>query len=160
MLYLDYARKAGEWTPNEHGGNEDLEAINFIKKLDESVYAAHPVMLTIAEESTAWPIVTRPIHLGGLGFGMKWNMGWRHDTLAYFSTVSIYRKFNHNQFTVSIWYVFSENFLLVLSHDEVVYGKGSLLRKMPGEEWRKFGASLYRITPLRDCKMTITRLAH
>ncbi len=138
ILYLDYARKEGEWIPNRFGGNENLEAINFIKQFNEAVYTAHPDIQTVAEESTAWPMVSRPPYIGGLGFGMKWNMGWMHDTLKYFSLDPVYRKFHHNELTFSIWYAFFENFVLPLSHDEVVYGKGSLIGRMPGDEWRKF----------------------
>jgi len=136
MLYLDYARKEGEWIPNMYGGNENLEAVSFLKRLNEAVYSAHPDVQTIAEESTSWPMVSRPVHLGGLGFGMKWNMGWMHDTLKYFSNEPVHRKYHHNQLTFSIWYAFFENFVLPLSHDEVVHGKGALIGKMPGDEWQ------------------------
>ncbi|MEM5786406.1 MAG: 1,4-alpha-glucan branching protein GlgB [Syntrophobacteraceae bacterium] len=138
MLYLDYARKEGEWIPNIHGGKENLEAIEFIKKFNQAVYQEYPDVQTIAEESTSWPMVSRPAYIGGLGFGMKWNMGWMHDTLDYFSTDPVYRKFHQNQLTFNIWYAFFENFVLPLSHDEVVYGKGSIIRKMPGDDWQKF----------------------
>jgi 1,4-alpha-glucan branching enzyme len=138
MLYLDYARKEGEWMPNKYGGKEDLDAISFLKRFNEAVYIAHPDVQTIAEESTAWPMVSRPTHVGGLGFGMKWNMGWMHDTLKYFSQDPIHRKYHHNQLTFSIWYAFTENFVLPLSHDEVVHGKGALVGKMPGDEWQRY----------------------
>ena len=138
MLYLDYARKDGEWIPNEYGGRENLQAISFLKRLNEAVYEGFPDVQTIAEESTAWPMVSRPTYVGGLGFGMKWNMGWMHDTLDYISKDPVHRKYHHNQLSFSIWYAFTENFVLPLSHDEVVHGKGSLMGKMPGDEWRKF----------------------
>ncbi|MFB3923064.1 MAG: 1,4-alpha-glucan branching protein GlgB [Terriglobia bacterium] len=138
MLYLDYSRKAGEWIPNRYGGNEDLEAIDFIKRFNELVHREHPGVLTIAEESTAWPGVSRPTYLGGLGFSLKWNMGWMHDMLLYFSKDPIHRKFHHNNLTFSLLYAFTENFVLVLSHDEVVHGKHSLLSKMPGNTWQQF----------------------
>ena len=138
MLYLDYAREAGEWVPNRYGGRENLDAIEFLRFLNESVYHDFPDVQTIAEESTAWPQVSRPVYLGGLGFGMKWNMGWMHDTLFYFSREPVYRKYHQDQLTFSIWYAFTENFMLALSHDEVVHGKGSLMEKMPGDDWQKF----------------------
>ncbi|MDH4346990.1 MAG: 1,4-alpha-glucan branching protein GlgB, partial [Thermoleophilia bacterium] len=138
MLYLDYSRSQGEWVPNVLGGNEDLEAIAFLKQLNESAYAAEPGVIMAAEESTAFPGVSRPTDVGGLGFGFKWNMGWMHDTLAYFARDPIHRRFHHQELTFSLVYAFSENFVLPLSHDEVVHGKGSLLQKMPGDRWQRF----------------------
>jgi len=138
MLYLDYARKEGEWIPNRYGGKENLDAILFLRTLNESVYRDHPDVQVFAEESTSWPMVSRPVYVGGLGFGLKWNMGWMHDTLDYLRHDPIHRKFHHDRLTFSIWYAFSENFVLPLSHDEVVHGKGSLIGKMPGDSWRQF----------------------
>ena len=137
MLYLDYSRKPGEWIPNEFGGRENLGAISFLRELNQHVYREHPDAQTIAEESTAWPMVSRPTYVGGLGFGMKWDMGWMHDTLHYMAKDSVYRKFEHNCLTFRAMYANTENFVLALSHDEVVYGKGSLWGKMAGDEWQK-----------------------
>ncbi len=138
MLYLDYSRKAGQWEPNKYGGRENLEAIDFLRELNTLTHGRHPGTLTIAEESTAWPQVTRPTWVGGLGFSLKWNMGWMHDTLSYFAQEPIYRKYHHDQLTFGLIYAFSENFLLPFSHDEVVHGKHALLAKMPGDEWQRF----------------------
>src|SRR5689334_14356520 len=138
MLYLDYARKDGEWIPNQYGGRENIEAINFLRRMNEEVYQNYPTAETIAEESTAWPMVSRPTYVGGLGFGLKWDMGWMHDTLEYMSKDPIYRRYEHNKLTFRMIYAFHENFVLPLSHDEVVYGKGSLIGKMPGDDWQKF----------------------
>jgi 1,4-alpha-glucan branching enzyme len=138
MLYLDYARESGEWIPNRYGGRENIEAIEFLKQLNGAIYEGFPDVQTIAEESTAWPMVSRPVYTGGLGFGLKWDMGWMHDTLAYFSQDPIHRKYHHDKLTFRMIYAFQENFVLPLSHDEVVYGKGSLLGKMPGDEWQRF----------------------
>ena len=138
MLYLDYSRKPGEWLPNEQGGREDLAAIAFLRRLNEEVYRRYPDVQTIAEESTAWPMVSRPTSMGGLGFGLKWDMGWMHDTLVYMSKGPIHRKHHHDKLTFRMLYAAHENFVLPLSHDEVVHGKGSLLGKMPGDDWQKF----------------------
>ena len=138
MLYLNYGRKEGEWIANERGGQENLEAITFLRRFNEEVYKHHPDVQTMAEESTAWPMVSRPVYLGGLGFGMKWDMGWMHDTLEYMTIDPIHRKYHHNNLTFRMKYAFSENFVMPLSHDEVVYGKSSLLGKMPGDDWQKF----------------------
>jgi 1,4-alpha-glucan branching enzyme len=138
MLYLDYSRRQGEWIPNQFGGRENLEAIDFLRQFNTQAYKEHPDIQTVAEESTAWPMVSRPIYVGGLGFGMKWDMGWMHDTLLYFSQDPIHRKYHHNQLTFRMLYGFTENFVLPLSHDEVVHGKGSILGKMPGDEWQRF----------------------
>ena len=138
MLYRDYSRKEGEWLPNEHGGRENLEAIAFLRRLNEEVYRAHADVQTFAEESTAWPMVSRPTYVGGLGFGLKWDMGWMHDTLAYMAHDPIHRRYHHNEITFRMIYAFHENFVLPLSHDEVVHGKGSLLGKMPGNDEEKF----------------------
>jgi 1,4-alpha-glucan branching enzyme len=138
MLYLDYSRKEGEWTPNAYGGRENLEAIAFLRRLNERVYAEYPNAVTFAEESTAWPMVSRPTYLGGLGFGYKWDMGWMHDTLHYLGLDPVFRKYHHDRITFRMLYAFRENYVLPLSHDEVVHGKRSLLSKMPGDDWQKF----------------------
>ncbi|CAG1018799.1 partial 1,4-alpha-glucan branching enzyme, partial [Burkholderiaceae bacterium] len=138
MLYLDYARQAGEWIPNREGGKENLEAIEFLRRMNEAVYRDHPDTMTVAEESTAWPMVSRPTTMGGLGFGMKWNMGWMHDTLAFMKEDPVHRKYHLDKLTFSLVYAFNENFVLPLSHDEVVYGKGSLIGRMPGDAWQQF----------------------
>ena len=145
MLYLDYSREEGEWVPNEFGGNEDMDAVGFLKEYNEVIHGREPGVISAAEESTAWPGVSRPTYLGGLGFGFKWNMGWMHDTLAYFQHDPIYRRYHHHELTFSLVYAFTENFILPLSHDEVVHGKGSLLSKMPGDRWQKLAnlRSLY-----------------
>lgn len=137
MLYHDFSRKEGEWIPNRYGGRENLEAIDFLRRLNESVYREHPHAETIAEDSTAWPMVTRPVYLGGLGFGLKWDMGWMHDTLAYFALDPIHRRYHHQKITFRMMYAFSENYVLPISHDEVVHGKGSLINKMAGDAWQK-----------------------
>jgi len=138
MLYLDYSRKKGEWVPNEFGGRENLDAISLLRRFNEEVYRNYPDTQTIAEESTDWPMVSRPTYVGGLGFGMKWDMGWMHDTLEYFARDPVYRKYHHDRLTFRMLYAFSENFVLSLSHDEVVHGKSSLIGKMPGDDWQKF----------------------
>lgn len=138
MLYLDYSRKAGEWIPNEHGGRENLEAVKFLQEMNKAVYGQHPGVVTIAEESTSWPKVSQPVHEGGLGFGFKWNMGFMHDTLKYMALEPVHRKYHHGEITFGLVYAFSENFVLPLSHDEVVHGKGTILGKMSGDDWQKF----------------------
>jgi 1,4-alpha-glucan branching enzyme len=138
MLYLDYSREHGEWIPNQYGGRENIDAISFLRQFNETVYQDYPSAQTIAEESTAWPGVSRPTYLGGLGFGMKWDMGWMHDTLEFFKKEPVHRKFHQDQLTFRAIYAFHENFVLSLSHDEVVHGKGSLLDRMPGDGWQKF----------------------
>jgi 1,4-alpha-glucan branching enzyme len=138
MLYLDYGRQQGEWIPNRYGGRENLDAIDFLRFLNETLYRDFPEIQTIAEESTAWPQVSRPNYVGGLGFGMKWNMGWMHDTLGYFKRDAVYRKHHHDELTFSLWYAFHENFVLPISHDEVVHGKGSVIGRMPGDAWQQF----------------------
>jgi 1,4-alpha-glucan branching enzyme len=138
MIYLDYARKEGQWIPNIYGGKENLEGLAFLRRVNEQVYGAYPDVMMIAEESTAWPMVSRPVHLGGLGFGFKWNMGWMHDMLDYMSKDPVYRIYHHNRITFSLLYAFHENFVLPFSHDEVVYGKRSMIGKMPGDDWQKF----------------------
>jgi 1,4-alpha-glucan branching enzyme len=138
MLYLDYSRKADDWIPNRFGGRENLEAIDFLRRTNEALFGRGDGATTIAEESTAWPSVSRPTYLGGLGFGFKWNMGWMHDTLLYMSKEPVHRRFHHNQLTFGLIYAFSENFVLPLSHDEVVHGKRSILGRMPGDEWQRF----------------------
>jgi 1,4-alpha-glucan branching enzyme len=138
MLYLDYSRQDGEWIPNKYGGNENLEAIDFMKRLNTEIYQNYPGAHTTAEESTSWPMVSRPTYIGGLGFGYKWDMGWMHDTLSYIQKDPIYRIYHHNQLTFRMLYAWNENFVLPLSHDEVVHGKGSLLGKMPGDDWQQF----------------------
>jgi 1,4-alpha-glucan branching enzyme len=138
MLYLDYSRKEGEWIPNKHGGRENLDAIGFLRRLNAVCYETCAGIQTFAEESTAWPMVSRPAYVGGLGFGFKWDMGWMHDTLKYFSRDPIHRRYHHHELTFRMIYAFGENFVLPLSHDEVVHGKGSILGKMPGDRWQKF----------------------
>ncbi len=138
MLYLDYSRREGQWIPNQYGGRENLDAISFLRRMNEDVYRAHPDTQTVAEESTSWPMVSRPVYVGGLGFGFKWDMGWMHDTLQYMTQDPLFRKYHHHELTFRMIYAFNENFVLPLSHDEVVYGKGSLIGKMPGDNWQKF----------------------
>ncbi|MGH7444718.1 MAG: 1,4-alpha-glucan branching enzyme, partial [Longimicrobiales bacterium] len=138
MLYLDYSRKHGEWIPNPYGGRENLDAIEFLRRLNADVYGSFPDTQTTAEESTAWPMVSRPVYVGGLGFGMKWDMGWMHDTLEYMRHDPVHRQYHHGELTFRMVYAFNENFVLPLSHDEVVHGKGSLLERMPGDDWQRF----------------------
>jgi 1,4-alpha-glucan branching enzyme len=138
MLYLDYSREEGEWIPNEYGGRENLPAMQFLRRMNETVFERFPDVQTYAEESTAWPMVSRPVYVGGLGFGFKWDMGWMHDTLQYFARDPIHRRYHHNELTFRGVYAWSENYVLSLSHDEVVYGKGSMLGKMPGDDWQQF----------------------
>src|SRR5690606_5475206 len=138
MLYLDYSRKEGEWIPNPFGGRENLDAIEFLRRLNSDVYGSHPDVQTYAEESTAWPMVSRPVYVGGLGFGMKWDMGWMHDTLEYMRHDPVHRRYHHGELTFRMMYAFNENFVLPLAHDEVVHGKGSLLDRMPGDDWQRF----------------------
>jgi 1,4-alpha-glucan branching enzyme len=137
MLYLDYSRKQGEWMPNRYGGKENIESIDFLRRLNSEAYGQHPGIQMIAEESTAWPMVSRPTYLGGLGFGLKWDMGWMHDTLDYMSKDPVHRSYHHYRLTFRMLYAFTENFVLALSHDEVVHMKGSLISKMPGDDWQK-----------------------
>jgi 1,4-alpha-glucan branching enzyme len=150
MLYLDYSRKPGEWVPNVYGGNENLGAIAFLRRFNEEVYRNHPDVQTIAEESTAWPMVSRPVYLGGLGFGLKWDMGWMHDTLQYLGRDPVHRPYHHNEITFRAVYQFTENYVLPLSHDEVVHGKGSLVNKMPGDDWQR----LANLRILFGCQFT------
>ena len=138
MLYLDYSREPGDWVPNEQGGNENLEAIRFLRQMNITIHSEVPGAATVAEESTAWPGVSAPVERGGLGFRYKWNMGWMHDTLEYMKTDPVFRRYHQDQMTFALIYAFSENFILPLSHDEVVHGKGSLLSRMPGDRWQKF----------------------
>ena len=152
MLYLDYSRREGEWLPNCFGGRENLEAIKFLKELNVQIHHHFPGTLTIAEESTAWPGVSRPTHTGGLGFSLKWNMGWMNDTLRFMRQDPVHRKFHHDELTFSLIYAFHENFVLPLSHDEVVHGKGSLLSQMPGDTWQQFATTValfFHVVPPR-----------